>query len=386
MNRRPALVVAAAAMLLGLLAPVPASAEVADGWDYYRLDTISPTAIPVSGQFTGDDSTDVLAYVPGATTDYLYDFTTRNDYSLHPLSIGGTFTPIVGDFGGDDYDDIIWYAKGSAPDALWISDGRGGFRSKPLTINGDYEPMVLADYRDYGGKDDLLFLGAGAVKDYLWHFTDRSGDDDYVGPGTFASRPLQVNGNYRLVVGDWTGDAIEDVVLYQPGPAKDYRWDSNAAGQFKQTNLAVNGNYTPSTVYQTDRDGIFWLGVGAQAEAYWTSNGPGFTSRPIPGVSGGVGTVSPLALGWVMVLDETGDDLVFEGTATGGAYYTLTSGVHDRTTQRPSLGDFDADGRADVIWSGPPNPEIWYQAVSAQGAGRRGVAPSKGPSPSGDGR
>ena len=299
---------------------------------------------------------------------------------MYQVNIGGTFLPIVGDFGGDDYDDIIWYAKGTAPDVLWISDGMGGFRSKPLTINGTYEPKVLRDYRDYGGKDDLLFLGAGAVKDYLWHFTDRSGDEAYVGPGTFASRPLLVNGDYRMVVGDWTGDALEDVVLYQPGTAKDYRWDSDAAGRFKQTNLTVNGNYLPTTIYQQDRDGVYWLGVGAQAEAYWTSNGPGFTSRTVPGVGGVTsGRALPLGLGTAMLIDPTGTDLLFQGTATGGRYFTLTSTTHDRSTQVPSPGDYDDDGWVDIIWSGPARPEIWYSAPSTRSAGPIGTAPARGP-------
>ena len=181
------------------------------------------------------------------------------------LTINGTYVPIVGDFGGDDYDDILFYGPGSTSDSLWISvDDRRrtstrpqGQRRRRLPAQG---PARLPRRRRQGRH---LVPRPGLGQGLLWHFTDRLGTAGYDGPGTYASRELKVNGAYQLVIGDYSGDAIDDVVLYQPGAAADYKWVSNAAGAFSQTTSRSTAPTSPSWSTAIDYDGIFWWASGS---------------------------------------------------------------------------------------------------------------------------
>ncbi|MCU1497749.1 MAG: hypothetical protein JWM47_1702 [Acidimicrobiales bacterium] len=366
-------IAAALAVLVGVFAPVPVSAEVdhAYHWDH-RTAAVGGNYRIVTGQFGGDLATDILFYGPGAASDSLWlghgGARGTSSFTKVTMSVGGDYTPIAGDFGGDDYDDILFYGPGSATDSLWISiDTAARFdKSRKVSVGGAYQPKVLHDYRGLGAKDDILFLGPGAAKDYFWHFTDRR-TGDYYGPGTYTSRELKVNGAYQLLVGDYSGDELDDVVLYQPGTAADYKWVSNAAGAFAQSNLYVNGTFQPTVVNGEDFESILWWGSGSAPEAYWTSNGSSFTSRGVPTVDV-VGTPFPFSRNGAIVLAPSQSDGFFRAGPTEGSWFQLANAeLHDQTTAKPLVGDFDDDGYADVLWygAGSQTDELWYTEPSS---------------------
>lgn len=384
MARRIALALAAGALLLGLLAPTPASAEIdpVNGWDY-RPAAVGGAYRAVSGQFAGDFATDILFYAPGSAPDSLWIGRAgqrgQEAFTKVPLAIGGDYQPIVGDFGGDDYDDIVWYGPGTQPDYLWLSVDSSAYfdKSRRVSVGGSYQPKVLRDYRAAGAKDDILFLGPGALPDYYWHFTDRAGTAGYLGPGTYGSRPLTVNGAYQLVVGDFSGDRIEDVILYQPGTAFDYKWIFNAAGQQSQTPLKVDGTYQPVVSYQPRYDGVFWWGNGGP-NAYWVGDGRNFGSRSIANNVQGPGTARAFGLGSAVITSPAGQDLQFYGDASAGGFYQLATASHDQTTATPILGNYDDDASnyLDVLWYGPGTQpdELWY-GIQIQRAATNGAGP-----------
>ncbi|QXC60366.1 hypothetical protein KSP35_18840 [Aquihabitans sp. G128] len=369
MVRRLTVAVAAAALFLGLIAPTTASAtpDPDYGWDYQSL-SISGSYTMLKGQFAGDGATDVLFYGAGSAPDSLWIGKSgtqgANGFTKVNLTINGTYVPVVGDFGGDDYDDILFYGRGTNGDSLWTSaDVAGYFTTKSLSIGGTYLPKVLHDYRGVGAKDDVLFLGPGSAPDYLWHFTDQVGTSGYDGPGTYASKSLKVNGAYQLVVGDFSGDLLDDVVLYQPGTAADYKWVSNAAGAFAQTNLTVNGTYQPVTVRHEQYDGIYWWASGSPNEAYWTSNGTSFTARTVGQYPGLTGTASEFGgYGVLVQSDAERDGYVYADETSADSYY-LANESHDfGVATQFATGDFDRDGNFDVLWYGPGSrpDQVWY--------------------------
>ncbi len=387
MIQRLSVATAVLALVTALFAPVKASAELGDGWDYRAL-ALSGTYKTVVGQFAGDGATDILFYAPGSAGDSLWighkgarttgGSTVSGGFTKVSMSIGGDFVPVAGDFGGDDYDDILFYGVGSAVDSLWISANIAGYfdKTRKVNVGGTYQPKVLRDYRSVGAKDDILFLGPGSAKDYYWHFTDRT-SAPYNAPGTYTSRELNVNGAYQLVIGDFSGDYIEDVVLYQQGTAPDYKWVSTAGGAFAQTNLSMAGSYQPVTIFSELRDGILWWGNGSGPPRLWRSTGSAFQNVPIEPVDVAATVVSAGLDGAFIEVPGTlpaAQDRYFHET-TADDFFTLAGTAHDQTTARPLVGDFDDDGYIDVAWYGPGTQpdELWFtnpEAGAPAGSGR----------------
>lgn len=383
MKSRVLMAAASAVLVLGLVAPTPASATIDNdyGWNYLPL-TVSGTYQMLRGQFAGDAATDIVFYGPGSATDTLWIGKTGSQgassgFTKVPLSIGGTYTPVVGDFSGDDYDDILFYGPGAASDVLLTSvETSAYFSSKSVKISGtNYQPKVLLDYRGVGAKDDVLFLGPGDVADYLWHFNEQLGTSGYIAPGTWVSRTLRVNGSYQLVIGDYNGDFLDDVVLYQPGTKADYKWLSSESGAFTQTNLSINGTYQAVVVRKTQYDGIYFWASGSTNEVYWTSNGSSFTSRTVaqyPTLTGRAMTYG--GNGVLIQSDQYRDGYVY-AESTKADTYLLANPNHDfGTATQVATGDFDDDGNFDTLWYGPGTrpDEIWYglpvPALQAKGA------------------
>jgi hypothetical protein len=358
--------------LLGLAATPAAQAEVADGWDYRSL-SVSGTYQPLVGQFAGDGATDILWYAPGSAPDSLWIGKAGQRgaaaFTKLALEINGTYTPVVGDFFGDDYSDIIWYAPGPASDFAWVSDDVPGyFGRQSVAINGRFRPSVLEDYSAANRKDDVLWYAPGSAKDYLWHFGE-------TGTGAYSTVNLSINGTYQTILGDWNADGLGDLVLYAPGTAADYRWASKPDGTFAQSALSVNGTYEPVTILQDDGDGILWWADGPAREAYWVRNGATFRSASVPAVSE-LGAVTSAGLGGAIITVPGGVDGFFFGDATQGDWYGLAGLGHDKTTQRPLVGDYDDDGLIDVTWygRGTLSDELWYSVPSAMSSAQRSGA------------
>lgn len=380
MTKTKRLLAAAAATVLaaGVFSPTAASAEEDDGWDY-RSVTISGTNYQVlRGQFAGDKATDILFYAPGTGADSLWigkiGGRGTNSFTKMNLTINGTYRPIVGDFAGDDYDDILWYGPGSTPDSLWTSVlGPNPFSSKAVKISGsNYRPITLRDFRSTGAKDDILFLGPGTVPDYLWHFKEDLSRPEILAPGTWTSRTLKVNGSYQLIAGDYSGDGLDDVVLYQPGSKPDFKWVSTPSGAFTQTNLTINGTYQPVVVRKEVRDGIYFWASGTPNEAYWTSNGSSFTNRTVAQYPWLRGVASTFGFDGVLIRSDQDRDGWVSAEATSADTYYLAPASQDFNTATVVVdGDFDADGYLDAFWYGPGSRRdaVWYGNPPAGTAG-----------------
>ncbi len=351
MQRRTRLIasaVAAATAALSLL-PSPATAAPKPA----TLHSFGPTgqlntsesftpagATPVVGDFDETNGEDIIWYTPGAGGDAFWSGHGDGTWTAEPMSINGTYTPYVGDFAGDDKgDDVLWYSATGASQ-LWDFDGDEGYElvktslpgvggsgqvligdftsdsvmdviryrpgagaeqwwdfdapgaapyaitTRPLDVNGTYTPVVGNFFQDPGQYDrgiDILWYAPGAAADSMW---------DFNADGSITANPMSINGTFKPLVGTWMKGFSDQILWYAPGAAADSLWSFDLAHATTKKALTINGTYTPYTCECVksglgDRNDILWHGVGGAPDAIWSNNGDTFapTSYSYPGSS-----------------------------------------------------------------------------------------------------
>ena len=76
---------------------------------------------------------------------------------------------------------------------------------------------------------------------------------------------------YQPFVGDFSGDGVDDIFWYQPGPGSDGIWDFNPDGSRTTRPASVSGTYRPVTGdFASDGiDDVFWHAPGSARDAMW---------------------------------------------------------------------------------------------------------------------
>jgi secreted trypsin-like serine protease len=262
---------------------------------------VSGNFTPVTGDFNGDGTSDVLWFNPSGS-DYLW-FGGAGGFTAAPLpawhvSMNGALRPVAGDFNGDGATDILWYGPGPAADRLWLGSS-GGFTNGPAVSVNRYAIPVVGDFNG-DGKDDIYWYGPGHTSDAL-----------YLGKavGFRGAATLANNGSFVPVPGDFNGDGATDIVWYGADSAPDALWRGGAGGFTGGGGFSVAGRYVPIA---GDFDGDH------RADVLWWSS--------------------------------TGDDVLRRGSATSfvGAPDVVVNGAYV-----PVTGDFNGDHRADILFYGP---------------------------------
>lgn len=271
---------------------------------------------------------------------------------------------LSGNFVGDARDEIFEYTAGPATDYLvsLTNNGNSGgeITSTELTnhqVNGTYSPFV--GNFDGDAFDEILWYAPGTTADFVWNFPAWT---------SHTSKPYTVNGYYEPVVGDYTGDHVDDILWYKAGTGADSLWEYNANGAYTAIPRTVNGSYTPisGSFGKDNTDDIFWYKEGTGPDSLWDYkvNTFNYTSIATP-VNG---FYEPLKVdifndGWrgedIYWFSPSGPDSIFDyilGTKFNAAFGNIDG------AQTAVAGDFLGDGHSDVFWFGEAGLTIWDYA------------------------
>lgn len=214
-----------------------------------------------SGDFNGDGRDDVLLYNPGDAKDVILFGNANKTFGIRVYQAGGDHTPITGDFNGDGRSDIFWYTAGPAQDLIWFGQANATFVGRQTEVNGDFVPTT-GDF-DGDGHSDVLWYAAGSAADYIWFGTDSS---------AFESKAVTISGSgYTPIAGDFNRNGRADVIFYRPGTGPDSMWIAYGNRTFRSSNATINGVYTPLPGdYDGDRIAdVFWYGPGPVNDTLW---------------------------------------------------------------------------------------------------------------------
>jgi len=220
----------------------------------------APGTTPIVGNFKGNAIDDIFWYTPGAGGDELWTGTGGYEFTETAISVSGSYTPYVGTFSAIDYhQDILWYSA-TAASQVWDFNPDGSITKSSMPAVTGPGQILIGDFAG-DGIADVIRYRPGVASDSWWDFQTMS----------VAGRAFNVNGTYTPIVGAFAGDVITDILFYAPGQSSDFLWDFNGGGAKEEWKLGINGTYTP-VVGGFSLDGaqdILWYAPGAAGDSYW---------------------------------------------------------------------------------------------------------------------
>ena len=229
--------------------------------------------------------------------------------SQHPDRVAGRG---LGDFNGDGRDDILWRHDNGLT-INWLGEADGGFADNYLNsvvnIPTNWQVQGIGDFNG-DGRDDILWRNeSGLTINWL-------GEADGGFADNYANSVVNIPTNWSVAaVGDFNGDGRDDI-LWREANGLTIDWLGEADGGFAD-------NYTNSIVN---------IPTNWQIEGVGDFNGDGRDDILWREANG-------LVVNWL-------------AQANGGFADNYTNSVVNipTTWQVASIGDFNGDGRDDVLW------------------------------------
>jgi len=273
---------------------------------------------------------------------------------------GNTFRRWRGDFNADGRGDILWRNGGNGDDYIFfmngtaVAAGSGYTNSVPDT---DWQIVGTGDF-DGDGVTDILWRKAGTGENYIFLM-----DGTTVKAGSGYTNT--VGGPWTVAgVGDFDGDGKADILWRNATTGEDYVFliDGTSVKAGSGYTSTVDGPWTVAGVADFDGDGkadILWRNATTGEDYVFLMNG-----ATVLGTSSYTNTVGgPWTVAGVGDFDGDGKaDILWRNATTGENYVFLMSGtavlgssgytnsVPDQDWQVAGTGDYDGDGRADILW------------------------------------
>lgn len=290
--------------------------------------------------FNGDGASDILWRDPvsGQVSIWLMNGT---------QTIGGGFTAnpgftwevgSTGDFNGDGRSDILWRDTATGENVIWLMNGeqiQGG--GAIISTGATWRVAGSADFNG-DGRSDILWRNTASGENSIWQMNGIQ----VQGGGFLLSTALnwQVGG-----LGDFDGDCRADILWRSPSTGSNVIWLMNGSQiQGGGETLPVFGeNWRIEATGDLDADGKFdivWRNTASTEVAVWQMNST---------TTVGGGTIVPAGAGLNWQLGES--------------------------------GDYDRDGRFDLLWrdKGNQRTTIWLMSSRVIKATSGDVNPVAGP-------
>ncbi len=237
---------------------------------------------------------------------------------------------------------------------------------------------------DFNGdcRSDILWRNSSSEEVYEWLMNGAS-ILSQGSPGS-PSSAWAIQG-----IGDFNGDGMADVLWRNSSTEEVYLWLMNGT---TITSQGIAGNVTPSSAWviqgvgDFNGDGkadILWRNSTTGEVYIWLMNGTTIASQ------GDLGIVSPSS-GWSIlgVGDFNGDgkaDILWQNTTTGEVYIWLMNGISIGSQGTPGtvspssgwtiagVGDFDGSGTSDILWRNSTSGEVYIWLMSGTTIANQGT-------------
>jgi hypothetical protein len=214
----------------------------------------------------------------------------------------------IGDFTGDGRSDILWRSTGGTV-AEWLGTAGGGFTAGPSLLGPvGWDVVATGDFNG-DGRDDILWGNNDG------HVTEWLGQRDGGWADNAANASSFVSGWGIVATGDFNGDGRDDI-LWRNSTGTISDWLATPSGGFTMgsgINVPNDWFVAGTGDFNGDgRDDILWYNFVTRQVTDWLTQVDG---------------------GWV------------DNPATASLFV-------DAGWQVYGTGDYNADGRADVLWRG----------------------------------
>ncbi len=321
------------------------------------------------GDYDNDGRLDILlsghttAPAPSSTTQLWRN--TGTGFSNINLALPALYFSSLawGDYNNDGYLDFVLIGFGTNGPFSGIWNLQSGQLNLPGLPGYDTGSVAWGDF-DNDGKLDLLLAGNGLNNDaaLLWRNAGVSFFDSNAG---LPSAGLGV-----VAVGDYDNDGRLDILLEMPDACHLLR---NTGSGFVDMNVAISGLYFGSVAWgDFDNDGrldLLLTGVGTNTvpvTQVWRNTGNGFTNinAGLPGLREGSavwgdydndGRLDILLTG----LDTNEVPVAQIWRNTGSGFVDIHAGLTPVRSSSAAWGDYDNDGRLDVLLSGSATNNLY---------------------------